>query len=237
MAWTTTSGIRPLIPTSPVVTSVESLDDKYTNKEALRHRLWLRQAYKPIVAYIGRLDHQKGVELIMHAIPWCLDHGCQFVLLGSSPQPHVAQKFAALKHALNDHPDCHLELGFDEELSRLIYAGSDMVLVPSVYEPCGLTQMIAMKYGTVPIVRNTGGLADTVFDANYANKPTNERNGFVFNEYNLSGLESALLRAIGLWNHFPERFRELMMNAMRCDYSWNHPGKHYGNIYNYIREK
>ena len=111
-----------------------------------------------------------------------------------------------------------------------------MILVPSVYEPCGLTQMIAMKYGTVPIVRNTGGLADTVFDANYAHKDYHERTGYLFDDHDPGGLESALHRAIGLWNDYPQYFRELMKNGMRCDYSWNHPGQHYVNIYNLIKE-
>jgi len=217
--------------------SAKNLEDKYKNKDALRSRLWLRNNFKPIVAVIGRLDHQKGVELIAQAIPYCLEHGCQFVLLGTSPSPQVAQRFGHIKHILNEHPDCHLELGYNEELAHQIYAGADMILIPSVYEPCGLTQMIAMKYGTVPIVRNTGGLADTVFDANFANKPSNERNGYVFNDYNQAGLESALRRAIGLWYDYPHLFRELAVNAMNCDYSWNYPAKHYTNIYNHIMEK
>ena len=129
-----------------------------------------------------------------------------------------------------------MEIAYNEELAHLIYAGADMILIPSAFEPCGLTQMIAMKYGTVPIVRNTGGLADTVFDADYGAKPYHERNGYVFNQFDNQGLESALNRAIGLWNYYPQYFRELMVNGMRYDYSWNHPGEHYSNIYNYIKE-
>jgi starch synthase len=109
------------------------------------------------------------------------------------------------------------------------------MLVPSEYEPCGLTQLISLKYGTIPVVRNTGGLADTVFDADYAHRPYHERNGYVFNDYNWPGLESALHRAIGMWNHYPKHFRELMVNGMRYDFSWNYPGQHYLNIYNYIK--
>jgi starch synthase len=216
--------------------NVDNLRDKYKNKEALRHRLWLRQEFKPLLGVVSRLDHQKGVELIAHAIPYALQHGCQFVLLGSSPQAHVANHFAYLKRQLNDNPHCHLELSYSEELAHLVYAGADLLLVPSVYEPCGLTQMIAMKYGTVPVVRSTGGLADTVFDANYAPKPYHERNGFVFNDYNGPGVESALARAIGLWYDYPRHFFELMQNGMRYDYSWNHPGQHYLNIYYHIKE-
>lgn len=215
---------------------VGCLQEKYRNKEALRNRFWLAQSFKPLLAVVSRLDHQKGVELIAHAIPYSLQQGCQFVLLGASPQQHVAYRFENLKRRFNDHPDCHLELGFNEDLSHLIFAGADLILVPSAYEPCGLTQMIGMKYGTVPVVRNTGGLADTVFDANFAHRPYHERNGFVFNDFDTRGLESALGRAIGLWHHFPRHFRELMENGMRCDFSWNHPGRHYENIYNYIRQ-
>ncbi len=217
--------------------AIGSLQDKYANKEALRNRLWLRREFKPVVAFVGRLDHQKGVHLIFHAVPYCLEHGCQFVLLGSSPHGHIHEAFLNLKRHFNDHPDCHLEIGYNEELSHLIYAGSDLILVPSEYEPCGLTQIIGLKYGTVPVVRNTGGLADTVFDANHAPKPYHERNGFVFNDYNWPGLESALKRAIGLWYCYPQHFRELMVNGMCCDYSWNHPGQDYLNIYRYIQAR
>lgn len=216
---------------------VGTLDDKYVNKEALRQRLWLRQGLKPLVSFVGRLDPQKGVDLILHAVPYCLDHGCQFVLLGSSLQSDINSAFWNLKRRFNDHPDCHLEIGYNEDLAHLIYAGSDIILVPSGYEPCGLTQIIGLKYGTVPIVRNTGGLADTVFDANYAHKPYHERNGYVFNDYNWQGLESALQRAIGMWNHFPQHFRELMANGMRYDFSWNHPAQNYLNIYDYIKAR
>jgi starch synthase len=214
---------------------IGSLDQKYSNKDALRHRLWLRAGMKPIVAFVGRLDPQKGVDLILHAVPYCLERGCQFVLLGTSLQSDINTAFWNLKWRFNDYPDCHLEIGYNEELAHLIYAGADILLVPSAYEPCGLTQIIGLKYGTVPVVRNTGGLADTVFDANYAPKPYHERNGYVFNDFNWQGLESALDRAIGMWHQYPEYFRQLMVNGMRCDYSWNKPGQHYLNIYNHIK--
>ena len=215
--------------------AIDTIDDKYKNKEALRHRLLLRQDYKPIVAVVSRLDHQKGVELIRHAIHYSLANDCQFVLLGSSPDRSINHDFWQIKHSLNDNPDCHLEISYDENLAHLIYAGADMLLIPSAFEPCGLTQMIAMKYGTVPVVRSTGGLADTVFDADYASRPYHERNGYVFDDLNTEGLESALRRAIGMWHDYPQYFRELMVNGMRYDYSWSNPGRDYNLIYDYIR--
>ncbi|HYK88973.1 MAG TPA: glycogen synthase [Acidobacteriota bacterium] len=214
-----------------------SAESKYENKAALRQRFWLRDGFKPILCYIGRLDNQKGVPLITHTIHYCIRHGCQFVLLGTSPDGRIAAHFWEIKRQLNDNPDCHIELSFNEELSHLIYAGADMIIVPSLFEPCGLTQMIGLKYGTVPIVRATGGLIDTVFDANYASRPYHERNGYVFNDFNAQGIESALRRAIGLWYSYPQNFRELMINGMRCDYSWAQPGMHYLNIYEFIRDK
>jgi starch synthase len=221
----------------PVKYGADSIDAKYENKRALRHRLMLADNEKPIVAFIGRLDPQKGLDLVRHAIFYSLERGAQFVLLGSSPHQSINNDFWGLKHMLNDSPDCHLEIGFNEELSHLIYAGADIILVPSRFEPCGLTQLIALRYGTVPVVRSVGGLADTVFDKDHSNRPLHERNGYVFAHYNREGLESALGRAIACYFQFPADFRELIKHAMRFDYSWNRPGEDYLNIYDYIREK
>ncbi len=210
-------------------------DPKYANKKALRDRLMIRETYNPIVAYVGRLDFQKGVHLIRHALFRSLEKSAQFVLLGSSTEQGINADFWHIKHDLNDNPDCHLEIGYNEELAHLIYAGADILVVPSMFEPCGLTQMIALRYGTVPVVRYVGGLADTIYDRDHSDRPTNERNGYVFHEADNPGLESALDRAIGLWFDYPQEFRELAVNGMRYDYSWNHPGQNYLNIYDYIR--
>jgi starch synthase len=189
------------------------------------------------VAYVGRLDRQKGVHLIRHALFYTLWNGGQFVLLGPSPDNSINGYFWHLKHDLNDNPDCHLELGFDAELSHLVYAGADMLVMPSNYEPCGLVQMIAMKYGSVPVVRAIGGLADSVRDRDYSWVPFQERNGYVFNNPDYSGLESAMRRAFGLWFSYPQEFRNLMLNGMRQDHSWNRPAQDYLNIYEHIRHK
>ena len=219
----------------PVRYGPANLGAKYANKEALRDRLLLRKAYKPIVSFVGRLDPQKGIHLIRHALHYSLAAGAQFVLLGSSPEPGIDSAFQQLKRQLNDNPDCHLELRYDEELSHLIYAGSDMLIVPSLFEPCGLTQMISLKYGTVPVVRAAGGLMNTVFDRDHSDRPPHERNGYVFHETDTHAIESALSRAIGLWNSCPNEFRELILNGMRYDFSWNHPGGQYLEIYHRIR--
>jgi starch synthase len=222
----------PLLPQRYAADTIEA---KYANKEALRHRLWLAQSFKPLVAYVGRLDQQKGVELIRHGLFFSIWNNAQFVLLGTSPESATNSHLWHLKHYLNDNPDCHLEIGHDEELAHWIYAGADMIIVPSLFEPCGLAQMIALKYGTVPIVRAVGGLVDTVFDRDYSDKPPPERNGYVFHQTDYGALESAMHRAFGLWYSYPEEFRQLLLNGMRYDYSWQRPGQDYSNIFDYIR--
>lgn len=222
----------------PYPYSQDELKTKAKNKKALRERLWLQHADKPIICYIGRLDDQKGVHLVHHAMYYALHRGAQFVLLGSATESTINSWFWHEKNHLNNNPDCHLELGFNEELSHLIYAGADMIVVPSNYEPCGLTQMIGLKYGTVPIVRGVGGLVNTVFDRDYEpHKLPEERNGYVFYQTDYQALESAMDRAIGLWFHYPKEFEKLVIQGMEYDYSWNQPGADYLGIYEYIRHK
>ncbi len=218
--------------------SKDDLEGKAKNKKALRERLWLSHEDKPIVAFIGRLDDQKGVHLVHHAVYYALHRNAQFVLLGSATEEGLNNWFWHEKNHLNNNPNVHLEIGFNEELSHLIYAGSDMIVVPSNYEPCGLTQMIGLKYGTVPIVRGVGGLVNTVFDRDYDQTHLpEERNGYVFYQTDNRALESAIDRAIGLWNHYPDEFEKLVIQGMNYDYSWNYPAKDYLGIYEYIRHK
>ena len=223
-------------PHLPYNYNEENLEDKVWNKKALRDRLLLRQEDKPLVAFIGRLDQQKGVHLVHHALYYTLNRGGQFVLLGSATDKDINSWFHHEKEFLNDNPDCHLELGFNEELAHLIYAGADMIVVPSNYEPCGLTQVISLRYGTVPIVRGVGGLVNTVFDKDYEEtKPKEEHNGFVFYQSDYNALESALERAMGLWSEYPQEFEALVKQGMKYDYSWNKPGADYLEVYEHIR--
>ncbi|MEQ9670934.1 glycogen synthase GlgA [Coleofasciculus sp. G2-EDA-02] len=216
----------------------DTFEDKAKNKKALREQLLLQDVDKPIVAFIGRLDDQKGVHLVHHAIYYSLHKGAQFVLLGSATAAAINSWFWHEKYYLNDNPDVHLELGFNEELSHLIYAGSDFILVPSNYEPCGLTQIIGLKYGTVPIVRSVGGLVNTVFDRDHdPNHPMEKRNGYVFSHTDYYALESAMDRALGLWYDYPEEFRKLALQGMAYDYSWSTSVSKYVKIYEMIRHQ
>jgi starch synthase len=226
--------IDPLIPDRY---SLDFPEPKYGNKKVLRDRFWLRQDYSPLIAYVGRLDRQKGVHLIRHALRYSLSQNAQFVILGSSPEPAIQDEFKQLKWELNDNPDCHIELEFSPELAHLVYAGADLALMPSMFEPCGLAQLIALKYGTVPVVRHIGGLVDTVHDREFSDRPWELRNGFVFHQPDHQALESALNRAIGLWRDHPLEFRHLMLQGMAQDYSWAGPGLAYLEIFERIRHK
>jgi len=120
----------------------------------------------------------------------------------------------------------------------LIYAGADMIVIPSNFEPCGLTQVIGLRYGMVPIVRGVGGLVNTVFDWDYEEtQPIDERNGFVFYQSDTIALESAMGRALDLYFLNPAKFRELAIQGMRADYSWSASGKLYADVYEHIRHK
>ena len=219
----------------PIRYGTGDLERKAFNRDALRDRFLLRKTERPILAYVGRLDNQKGVHLICHSMHYALSHGAQFALLGSSPDPAIDSEFRNLQAHFNENPDCHLEIGFDEELAHLIYAGSDMTIVPSIYEPCGLTQMIALKYGSIPIVRSVGGLQDTIFDWDYSDRPVSERNGFTFQHTDEAALESALSRALRLYQKQPKLFRRLVVQGMQCDYSWSRPANEYLELYEFIR--
>jgi starch synthase len=217
---------------------IDNFEEKEYNKKALRDRLMLRQEDKPLVCYIGRLDEQKGVHLVHHAIYYSLSRGAQFVLLGSATESSINSWFRHEKNYLNDNPDVHLELGFNEELAHLIYAGADIIVVPSNYEPCGLTQVIGLRYGTIPVVRGVGGLLNTVFDRdNDHNHQAEKRNGYMFFETDNYALESGLGRAIDLCYSKPKEFQQLAMQGMTCDYSWNQPGEEYVRVYERIRDK
>ena len=225
-------------PFIPARYSVRDIDRKYGNKEALRDRFWLRKTWSPIVGYVGRLDEQKGMHLVHHALFYTLARGGQFVLLGDGHHHNgINSHFRHLKRSLNDNPDCHLEIGYQEELAHLVYAGADLLVVPSMFEPCGLAPMTAMRYGTVPVVRAAGGMIDTVFDRDYSPRPHSERNGYVFHQADNPAIESALHRALGLWFAYPGEFRQLMAGSMGSDYSWARPGEDYLNIYDHIRHK
>lgn len=225
-------------PWLPVNYSSEShIEGKQAAKQALREKMNLADGDVPIVGCVTRLTHQKGIHLIKHAAWRAMERGAQFVLLGSAPDPAIQAEFNQLADDLKQqYPDrARLWFAYDEPLSHLIYAGADMFLVPSIFEPCGLTQMIAMRYGTVPVVRRTGGLADTVFDVDDDVKKAQamglEVNGFSFDGADSGGLDYALNRALSSWFSDRNAWAGLSSRIMSMDWSWSSPAQDYIELY------
>jgi starch synthase len=206
--------------------TLESLDRRVQNKLSLQREAGLRQdPNAPVVAIIARLTDQKGFDLITPIVEAMLQHvEAQFVLLGTGEQRYH-DFFIELA---NRHPDqAGIFLTFNASLARRIYAGSDLFLMPSRFEPCGLGQMIAMRYGSVPLVRAVGGLADTVHDYNPL---TGEGTGFVFKPYEAMALYTALVRAVETYRH-QDIWRQLQVRCMQQDFSWDASARKYVELY------
>eukprot|EP00850_Spirogloea_muscicola_P022200 SM000282S10603 [mRNA] locus=s282:6677:12402:+ [translate_table: standard] len=223
-------------------TAAEVVQGKAAAKEELRKRLSLRQEDRPIVGIITRLTAQKGIHLIKHSIWHTLNRGGQVVLLGSAPDPRIQNEFQGLASQLSrTHGDmARLWLTYDEPLSHLIYAASDIILVPSIFEPCGLTQLVAMRFGAVPVVRKTGGLNDTVFDVDHDKERAATQgllpNGFSFEGADVAGVEYALNRALSAWYDDREWWQALAAQVMEQDWTWNRPALDYMELYHAARK-
>ncbi|EOY27767.1 Starch synthase 4 isoform 2 [Theobroma cacao] len=213
--------------------SANDLQGKAENKAAMRRHLGLSSAddRQPLVGSITRLVPQKGMHLIRHAIYRTLEMGGQFVLLGSSPVAHIQREFEGIANQFQNHDHIRLILKYDESLSHYIYAASDMFIIPSIFEPCGLTQMIAMRYGSVPIARQTGGLKDSVFDVDDDTIPHQFQNGFTFMTPDEQGVNSALERAFNLYKHDKASWQRLVQKDMNIDFSWDSSASQYEELY------
>jgi len=213
-----------------------TLPQKSLCKKMLRIKCGLADTHRPIVGCVARLVPQKGVHLIKHAIERTLELNGQFVLLGSSPIDSIQKDFHGLKNRMSSNPNVHMHLQHREDLVHLIFGGSDMFIVPSLFEPCGLTQLIALRHGTVPIVRHTGGLADTIIDVDAPNVAFDQANGYSFITPDAVGVNSALDRAIKCWYNTPDRWRRLAINGMKMNFSWAQSAKKYLDIYESVAE-
>jgi starch synthase len=184
----------------------------------------------PVISAISRLANQKGFDLIDQIVePLLSNHDVQLVILGTGDQRYH-DRFQALRARFPQQ--MALFLTFNAAQAQKIYAGSDMFLMPSRFEPCGLGQMIALRYGTIPIVRATGGLADTVRDYD---PTTGEGNGFAFTSYDSMALYAAIVRALETYRHHPV-WRQLMLRAMAADHSWAASARRYVDLYQRARQ-
>ena len=203
-----------------------SIYNKKNNKLALIQELNLdANIDTPIISVISRLTEQKGLDLIMYAIDSIMAKDVCLVVLGSGDKKY--EDF--FKHVANQYyRRAYIHTSYNDDLSHRIYAGSDLFLMPSKFEPCGISQMIAMRYGTLPIVRETGGLKDTV--APY-NKFTGEGTGFSFTNYNADDMLCAIELAIETFRD-PKAFRQIQKQAMAKDFSFAASAKKYAELYN-----
>jgi len=204
---------------------------KAANKAALQRHFGLQPSpERPLLAMVSRFDRQKGLDLLEAAWPQLLQRDLQLVLIGSGDRA-LQQRFAALA-AQTPQQTAGLFV-FDDAVARLAYAGSDFFVMPSHYEPCGLAQMIALRYGSLPLVRRTGGLADTVFDAD---RDDPRGNGIVFEAATAEALLAAVDRALELYADRP-RYQSLQQRGMGLDHSWTGPARDYETLYQQLLEK
>ncbi|CAN1799045.1 Probable starch synthase 4, chloroplastic/amyloplastic [Linum perenne] len=189
----------------------------------------------PLVVCITRLVPQKGLHLVKHAIKRIEELGGQMIVLGKASDSLVENEFKDLADLHNQGSSIRILLLYSEELSHMLYAAADMVLVPSIYEPCGLSQMLGMRYGAVPIVRKTGGLADTVFDVDDQSNHEMAANGFVFEGIDERSLDGALDRAFSYYQQTPDEWSGITKRVMEMDNTWNNTAGKYIDVYNSVR--
>jgi starch synthase len=204
------------------------IDMRARNKTALQNQMGLAPGVdRPLFGVVSRLSDQKGLDLLLQALPGVIAKGGQLAMLGSG-DPSLEEGFTAAATSRPDSVSC--VLGYDERLAHLIQAGSDFILVPSRFEPCGLTQLCALRYGAPPIVARVGGLADTVIDANEAAIAAGVATGVQFYPPSVASLTYALNRALDIAGD-PAVTRRLRLNGMRSDVSWRGPAKRYAALY------
>ena len=204
--------------------SLDSLDLREDNKKGLLGEFNLPYDPKiPLIILISRMDPQKGVDLAVESLKDMAHLPWQAILLGTG-DPILESACRSLQVQFPDR--VRAAIRFDTRLSRRLYAGGDLLLMPSRYEPCGLAQMISMRYGCIPLARATGGLRDTVFEKS----PDRPNNGFLFEEISTSGLNAALDRSL---SHFPDRnfWRKFQTNGMQQDFSWEKSALDYAKLY------
>lgn len=202
--------------------SVENvLEGKRRNKEGLLQEIGLKGIEKPLVGIVSRLVQQKGFDLFPEIMDKLLKLDLNMVVLGSGDKVYQ-EMFEDFSHRFDS---LYVNIGFDPVLARKIYAGSDMFLMPSMYEPCGLGQLISMRYGTVPVVRKTGGLKDTVRDVKEGGY------GFVFEKYSPDELFEAVRRAVDFYYNNQKEWENIVRKIIQLDFSWNASAKKYLNLY------
>lgn len=204
---------------------------KKDNKYALQKEVGLPERDVPVIGLVSRLAHQKGLDLVMDKIDEMMKSELQFILLGSGEKCYESG-FIKLQEKYPEKMSVHV--GFNVTLANKIYAGSDFFLMPSRFEPCGLGQMISFRYGTIPIVRKTGGLAETVIDIE---KDKENGNGFSFKEFCAEDMMRTIKRSIEFYNENKKEWNGLVKKVMGLDFSWDRSAKKYLELYEKVIQK
>ena len=214
-------------PMIPVNYDLKTFEDKVQNKLAFQKEMALEvNADIPLIGMVTRLTHQKGIDLILQASEEILKTGAQLVILGTG-DAHYESALRSLEHYRHDR--VRSILLFSNEMSAKIYAGSDLFLMPSKTEPCGLSQLISMRYGTVPVVHRVGGLRDTVIPFTGV-----EGNGFTFESFHAGDMMDAIYRAVTCFYQSPDEWNQIIKNNLQKDVSWEQSAKKYLDLYHEV---
>jgi starch synthase len=181
----------------------------------------------PVLGFVSRLTHQKMADVVLDVLPGLAEQGAQFIAVGEG-DPKLEAAFESIRARYSDH--IAVIVGYDEPLAHKLQAGCDILLAPARFEPCGLTQLYALRYGSLPVVRRTGGLADTVIDATATSIADRSATGFVFDDPTAENLTAALMRALSLYQE-PLIWRRLQLQAMAQDFSWTSSAMQYAALY------
>ena len=214
-------------PMIPVNYDLKTFEDKVQNKLAFQKEMDLEvNADIPLIGMVTRLTHQKGIDLILQASEEILKTGAQLVILGTG-DAHYESALRSLEHYRHDR--VRSILLFSNEMSAKIYAASDLFLMPSKTEPCGLSQLISMRYGTVPVVHRVGGLRDTVIPFTGV-----EGNGFTFESFQAGDMMDAIYRAVTCFYQSPDEWNQIIKNNLQKDVSWEQSAKKYLDLYHEV---
>jgi starch synthase len=214
-------------PELPQSYSANTLQRRAVNKAAIRERFGIEATDGPMFSVVSRLTSQKGIDLIASNVDWLVSLGATLMILGSGD----GQLEAELQTAAARYPGrVAMHRGYDERLSHLIQGGADAILIPSRFEPCGLTQLYGLRYGCVPVVARVGGLADTVIDANEAAVDAGVATGLQFSPVTSEALGEAIQRAVELFRD-QKVWRKMQRRGMRHDVSWDASAKRYADLY------
>ncbi|MGM0471427.1 MAG: glycogen synthase, partial [Bacillota bacterium] len=197
-------------------------------KERLQEESGLPTIDVPVIGIISRLVEQKGLDLVNFIMDELMVEDLQLVILGTG-EKRFEDRFSELAAQYPTKIATYIK--YDTDLAQKIYAGSDFFLMPSQYEPCGISQLISLRYGTIPIVRETGGLKDTIEPYNFH---TDQGTGFTFSNYDAAELLTAIQRGIEVY-HQPQKWKQLVRRAMECDFSWRSSAQEYIELYQKLR--